>query len=239
MSTDYNLLDDPLFYITLGFFALITTALPAALGQVWFLPIGQTLALFVFLTLAVRRRALRPALTILGIWLAVQLVALILVTWLLPAQVEGAIRNGFDYRTSFLAWFYAGEPLPNGLRAQPLGRLVELVGVLVGSLLTGGLAGVWFLVRATNLAAFGAGSLWASSEATLNGLGGLPLWTLLRLAGYAGGIVLLAEPLLTRNWSFAYYLTERRTLILVAILLLVSGLLLELILPNAWRALFT
>jgi hypothetical protein len=104
---------------------------------------------------------------------------------------------------------------------------------------TGGLLGVWFLVRATNLAAYGAGSLWQSSGIASNVLGGLPVWTLLRLAGYAAAIVLLAEPLLTSNWSLPYYLTKRRRLLLVSAILLGSGLLLELILPAAWRTLFT
>jgi hypothetical protein len=238
MQNEYSLLNDPIFYIMLAFFALLTTALPAALGQPRFLPLAQTVALFVFLSIALRRGAVRQAIRILVIWLVLQLGSFIVITRLAPAQVEHAISDGFPYRQAFIGWFYGAEALPASLWTQPISRLIELLGVLVGSLVTGGLLGVWFLVRATNLAAYGAGALWQSSGVAINVLGGLPVWTLLRLAGYAGAIVLLAEPLLTGNWALSYYITKRRRLLLVSASLLLSGLLLELILPTAWRSLF-
>jgi hypothetical protein len=80
--------------------------------------------------------------------------------------------------------------------------------------------------------------LWQDTGQIVNLIAGLPLWTLLRLAGYAGFVVLLAEPLFTGNWTLRHYLGERRTLLLASTALLVAGLLLELILPGAWRRLF-
>jgi hypothetical protein len=238
MQEQYSLVRDPVFYVMLAFFALLTTAMPAALGQPRFLPFAQTVALFAFLALAIRQRKVPQAVLILAIWLALQIIALILTTWLAPDQVERAINEGFEYRTAFLGWFYGAGALPASLSAQPAARLGELLGIIFGSLLTGGLLGVWFLVRAANLAAYGAGVLGHDSGLFFNSIAGLPLWTLLRLAGYAGFVVLLAEPLFSRNWSPAYYLASRRRLLLISVTLLGLGLLLEVVLPGAWRTLF-
>jgi hypothetical protein len=239
MQSKDSLLHDPLFYITLGFFALLTTGLAAALGQPRFLPISQTVALFIFLAMAVRRGMMREALWIVVVWVVLQIATLSIVTRLVPGQVEQAIGNGFFYRTDFLAWFYAGEALPASLTVQPAARLLELIGILVGSLVTGGLVGVWFLVRAVNLAAYSAGALWQSSGFVGHLFAGLPLWTLLRLAGYGGFVVLLAEPLFTGRWSPGYYWRHRRRLLLLSATLLALGLILEVILPGLWRTLFS
>jgi hypothetical protein len=239
MQKSTSLLHDPLFYITLGFFALLTTGLAAAMGQPRFLPLSQTVALFVFLWMALRQSSVREALWILAIWLVVQIATMILVTRFAPGQVEQAIGNGFFYRMDFLAWFYAGDELPASLTTQPVARLIELAGVLLGSLVTGGLLGVWFLVRAANLAAYSAGALWQSSGFVGYLFAGLPLWTVLRLAGYASFVALLAEPLLTGRWSPGAHLQRRRNLLLIAAGLLLLGLLLELILPGLWRTIFS
>jgi hypothetical protein len=60
----------------------------------------------------------------------------------------------------------------------------------------------------------------------------LPLWTLVRVAGYAAGVVLLAEPLLTYTWSPRHYWRNRRGLILFALSLTAAGLALEWVLPG-------
>lgn len=238
MQKSYSLLNDPLFYAMLAFFALLTTASAAALGQPRFLPISQTVALFAFLAVALRRQTVRAALIVLAVWLVTQVAALILVTRLAPGQVEQAIGDGFAYRTSFSAWFYGAGALPASLAVQPGGRLLELAGILLGSLLTGGLVGVWFLVRAANLAAYGAGVLWYDSGQIINLFAGLPIWTVLRLSGYAGFVALLGTPLFSGNWSLRYYLNHHRRLVIVSVGLLLLGLVLELILPGVWRMLF-
>jgi hypothetical protein len=238
MQKSYTLLNDPIFYAMLAFFALLTTASAAALGQPRFLPISQTVALFAFLAVALRRQTVRAAVVVLAVWLATQVVAMILVTRLAPGQVEQAIGDGFAYRTSFSAWFYGAGALPASLVGQPGSRILEVAGILLGSLLTGGLVGVWFLVRAANLAAYGAGVLWYDSGQIINLFGGLPVWTLLRLAGYAGLVALLGAPLFSGNWSPRYYLTHHRRLVVASAGLLLLGLLLELILPGVWWTLF-
>jgi len=238
VQTKYRLAHDPVFYIMVGFFALITTALPTVLSQPRFLPLAQTLCLFVMLAIPVRQRLARQAMITLSIWLVVQLMTMSLITWFAPSQVEGAIGDGFIYRRAYLEWFFATGPAPDSFFVQPFNRVVELIGVLVGSLISGGLIGVWFLTRATNLAGFGVGSLLIPLQGATSLVAALPIWTLVRLAGYGGLIALLAEPLLTGHWALGYYWQERRPLLLWAVGLVALGLLLEAILPSFWRTLF-
>jgi hypothetical protein len=153
---------------------------------------------------------------------------------LFAGLVERAISDGFAYRGAVTAWFFAGAPLPGGLLAAPLSRLGEVAGVVVGSLASAGLIGAWFLVRATNLAAYGAGTLLGAMETPGLYIFVLPLWALVRIAGYAGLVILCAEPLLTGNWSPRSYWTQRRRLLLVSLGLVVAGLLLEIVLPPLW-----
>jgi hypothetical protein len=237
MLKPYQLYNDPIYYVTLAFFALLTTGVPALMGQPRFMPFTQTVALFVFFAVVVRHRALIPALRILAIWLVVQLMVLTLVTRLAPGQVEHAIREGFAYRSASIGWLHGAESLPGSLVSAPVSRLVEVVGVLVGSLLTGGLLGVWLLIRSANFAGYAAGAFWQDSNSLATVLAGLAPWVLVRLAGYAGFVALLAEPLLTSNWSLRYYLDERRHLVRISTALLLVGLLLELLLPGLWRTL--
>ncbi len=238
MSTQYRLSHDPAFYIMAGFFALVTTALPAVLGQPRFLPIAQTLALFVFLLIPLRQRQIRQALTVVALWLVLQWATMFLLAWLAPLQVERAINDGFIYRTAYLEWFFGTRQAPASLTVQPVRHLLEVIGVLLGSLVSGGLIGIWFLVRAVNLSAFGSGALLAPLAGLIGLLAALPVWTLVRLAGYAGFVILLAEPMLTRNWALSVFWKVRRALFIGSTTLLVIGLLLEIILPGAWRTFF-
>lgn len=238
MGKQYRLVYDPVFYIMLAFFALLTTALPASLGQPHFMPVAQTVALFVFLLIPLRQGLIRQAIGVMLIWLVIQLGVILILTWLVPLQLEKAIGDGFLYRSAYLQWFFGRGVEPDSLWAQPLNRSIELAGIMIGSLATGGLVGVWFLVRAANITGFGMGALIAPLGGFSHLLGALPLWTLVRLAGYAGAVVYLAEPLLTGNWSMRYYGNERRRLLLVVVGLLCLGLLLEFLLPGTWRTLF-
>jgi hypothetical protein len=238
MKQSYQLINDPLFYIVLSFFALLTTALPAAMGQPRFLPVVQTLALFSFLFYALRRGHLPQTLRLLALWLLLQMLALLLLTLVVPGQVERAISNGFQQRSDYLLWFYGGAGLPDTWLTQPWRRLGEFLGILFGSLLTGGLVGLWVLVRTVNLAAFEMGALLQSKPSVWMFLAILQPWTLCRLAGYGGLVGLLAEPLLTSNWRPQFYLTIRRRPFVTSGSLLLLGLLLEVTLPSLWRLIF-
>ena len=107
-----------------------------------------------FLAVPLRQRNLRSALFVVFLWLVLAMSTLLALTWLIPSQVEQAIADGFLYRTAFLEWYYAGSPLPASFGTQLLPSLIEIVGVTLGSLVTGGLVGAWFLVKAANLAAY-------------------------------------------------------------------------------------
>jgi hypothetical protein len=234
MPDSYSLTRDPVYYITVAFFAFLTTLLPALLGQPRFLPFSQALSLTIFVALALRKGHLRGALNVLALWLSVQFVLLFVLAFLFGGLVERAIPDGFVYRGTIANWFFGDEPYPGGLLTEPLRRLGEVVGILAGSLLTGGLVGNWFLVRAVNLAAFGSGALLSVLMQPGLILFAIPVWALVRIAGYAGLVLLCAEPLLTSNWSPSFYWTQRRSLLLVSVSLLLAGLLLELILPSIW-----
>ncbi|HRJ42090.1 MAG TPA: hypothetical protein PL105_09420 [Caldilineaceae bacterium] len=234
----YELTRDPLFFGTILFFALITTALPAMMGQPNFMPVLQALGLTIFTAIGLRRGGVGPALGVAALWLTGQLIFLCLLAWLLPASVEKAIHAGFLYRTGLSEWAYAGNILPEGMLAAPLARLGEIAGVVLGSLATVGLLGGWFLVKGVNLLAFGMGSLWREIGSPLGLLLGLAPWRLAQLAGYTGLFVLLTQPLLLNDWNPAHYLSTQRRLILISLALLAGGLLAELFLPGLWRALF-
>ncbi len=107
--------------------------------------------------------------------------------------------------------------------------------MLLGSLATGGLIGAFFLVRAVNFAAFGMGGLLA---ADVSSLAALPIWTLIKLAGYAGLFVLLSRPLLIKDFSATTLFNQNRRLLLISAGLMIGGLLLELFLPGLWSVWF-
>lgn len=240
MSQRYSLVNDPIYYVTVVLFALLTTGLPAVIGQPIFMPLAQTLALFTFLIIPLRQGLIRRAVLVMALWLVTQFVVILVVTLWVEQRVQEAFADGFLYRMAYVNWFYAaGDALrPDGFVVRPLARLLELIGITVGSLFTLGLVGIWFLVRAVNLTAFSMGALMlAVGEATAI-IAALPLWSLIRIAGYAGIVIVLAEPLLTSNWNPLFYLRERRRLLLVSVILLLLGLLLELFLPDLWRTLF-
>lgn len=234
----YDLTRDPLFYGTIVFFVLITTAIPAVMGQPNFMPTVQTLGLTIFAAVGLRRGGVASGLRIATLWLVVQALLFLLLAWLLPVQVEKAIHDGFLYRTGLVQWAYTGGAQPGSLLDAPLARLGEVAGILLGSLATVGLVGGWFLVKGVNLLAYGAGSLWRGLDSPLGILLGLAPWRLAQLAGYTGLFVLLIQPLLLNNWNPAHYLANQRRLILVSLALLVGGLLAELFLPGLWRSFF-
>ena len=237
MQKEYQLTRDPVFYGSVAFFALLTTTLPAILGQPRLLPLVQAVSLTVLMGLALRRRDVRGALGVVFLWLLVSMLSMLVLTWFAPEPVERAFENGFEYRARFSEWYYASSVLPASFADQPLASLVEIVGILLGSLLTGGLVGAWFLVKMANLAAFGAASLLL----TLGGVWmlpiALPLWSIAQLAGAAGLVVLLAEPLLSGRFAagVANLFGQRRRLLLIFGALYAAGILLEWLLPSFWH----
>jgi hypothetical protein len=239
MQPSYSLARDPIFYVTVGFFAFLTTSLPTVIGQPNFLPIVQTVALFIFLLVPLRQGLIRQALWVMALWLGIQFVVVTSLTWFLEARAERAFHDGFQYRMAYVAWFYRAVDVvrPDSFAAIPLSRLLELVGVLLGSLVSVGLIGVWFLVKSVNLAAYNMGVLLIPLQSAAGLLLALPLWSLLRIAGYAGLVILLSEPGITGNWQPGHYWRTRQRLIVIAGGLLLGGLLLELFLPDLWRLL--
>ncbi len=237
MTSSYRLTQDPLFYVTAALFALLTTSLPAFLGQAALLPVLQALGLTIFAGVALRQEGPATALKLMGLWLGVQFLTLLVVTLIRPGAAEQALGDGFAYRASYVQWFFTGQGLPHAVTAEPLGRLAQLAGIVLGSLLTGGLVGAWFLAKAVNQFAFSVGVL-AEELGGMGVIAGLTPWSLLTLAGYAGLVVLLAEPIVNNIWDVGHFLDQRRRLLVTSLALLLAGLLLELVLPGAWSRTF-
>lgn len=241
MSKEYTLSRDPVFFATVAFFALLTTGLSSVLGQLRFLPIIQALALTVLLWIPLRRRDLPGALATVFLWLAAAMLTVFVVTWLDPVQMERTFENGFLHRAAFAEWYYAnsltGSPLPASFGTQPLASLAEVLGLVLGSLLTGGLVGAWFLMKLANLAAFSAASLLLTLPNPLLIVVALPVWSILQVIGGGGMLVVLAEPLASGRFGTGLRELARSRLrpLLIFGGLLLLGLLLELLLPPFWH----
>ena len=236
-STQYRLQRDPIFFFTVGCFALLTTGLPAVLGQPRFMPLLQAVALTLFMLIPLRQRDVRGALAVMFLWLTLQTSILLVLTWFAPVQLERAFEGGFLFRAEMSEWYFAGSPLPASFASQPIPSLVEILGILAGSLFTGGLVGNWFLLRMANLAAFGAGSLLVALENPLWLPIALPPWSVLQLIGGGGLVALLAEPLASGQLGAGIrrFGGERRPPLLIFGALYLAGLVFELVLPPFWH----
>lgn len=231
-TSSRSITQDPIYFTTAAFFAVLTTALPALLGQPRFMPILQALSLTIFMVLPLHHRHPGGALRVVAIWLPLQYLTLVLLTLIFRGQVEQAITNGFVLQGEIAQWYFGGAAMPAAFGATLGGRLIELIGVVVGSLASAGLVGAWFIAGTLNLAAYTTAIVAVALESALLFPFAIPWWTLLRVAGLAGLLVLLAEPLITYTWSPRHYWQHRRALILGSAALFIVGVLVELFLPG-------
>jgi len=235
MSQEYRLTRDPAFWAMGAFFALLTTAMPALFGQMRFMPISQTIVLSIFMGIAVRRHDLRSALTVVYTWLLVSMTSLIVLMLLVPGQVERAFDDGFMVRAMTSEWYFTNSPLPASFATEPIPAALEIAGVTLGALFTGGVIGVWSLVRMANLAAFTAGHLLGVLGSPLWIVVALPIWNLLQIVGAGGLVVLFAEPLLVDRFGLRRWFTRRRLALAIFGAIYVAGVLAKLILPAFWH----
>lgn len=237
MTKEYTLSRDPVFFAVVIFFALLTTGLSSVMGQLRFLPIVQALALTALLWIPLRRRDLTSALAAVFLWLLTAMLTVFVVTMFDPVAMERTFENGFLHRAAYAEWYYANSPLPASFGTQPVAGVVEILGVLLGSLLTGGVVGAWFLMKVANLAAFSAASLLLTLPSPLLIVVALPVWSILQVIGGGGLLVLLAEPLASGQLGAG--LRElgkgRRPPLLLFGGLFVLGLLLEIVLAPFWH----
>jgi hypothetical protein len=235
----YRLTSDPAYYGTAAVFALLTTALPAASGQSRFLPIAQAIALTAFLAIPIRKGLWKEAVKVLGIWIALALAVVIGLTVVAADHMERSISNGFEYRASLLTWVYGASAMPDTMRTEPARKLLEMIGILAGTVLTAGLFGNWLLMQAVNLTGFGIAIVWGAAGGPSGLLLAIPIWSLLHIAGIAGLVILLSEPLLSGHWSPRYYWMNRRALVVGSVALAAMGLLLGFVAPPIWQSFMT
>ncbi|MCB9137648.1 MAG: hypothetical protein H6642_04795 [Caldilineaceae bacterium] len=238
MSNGYSVGQDALYPAVVALFAVVTTALPAAFGQPLLLHVLQTLALTLLLGIALRSGSFQAGMRTLAVWIGVQALLMAMITFFFGDQAARAIPGGFDLGAAMIEWLYTANPLPNGIAAAPVARTIEFLGITIGSLLTGGLIGGWFLTGAVNQAAFISGTLLASLDQDVSFLVAFLPWSILVIAGYAGLLVCCAAPVWRSDWSVIRFQGRCRPILLAALALLIAGLLSELLLPDAWRALF-
>ena len=146
--------------------------------------------------------------------------------------MENAIPNGFEVRSDTLAWAYGASEISGALVANLTARLVEMTGVAIGSLLTAGLVGNWFLMRTANLMGFSMGVLLRAFDGPAGLVLAALVWGLLRIAGLAGLVLLLSQPLLSGQWSPRCYWAAQRKLVVATLFLLALGLVLGLFGPR-------
>ena len=235
MERAYQLSRDPVYFAMAAFFALLTTGLPAIIGQPRFMPLSQAIVLTLFLAIAVRAGDMRSAIAIVFLWLATSMAILVTLTWFAPDQVERAFENGFMQRAMTSEWYFARSPLPGSVASEPVATLVEAAGVILGALLTGGLIGAWFLVRMANLAAFSAGHLLGIFGNPLLIFIALPLWSILQIAGAGGLVALCSEPLLSCRFAIGAWFRRRKHLLAIFGALYALGLVAEAFLPAFWH----
>ncbi len=237
MQQEYQLSRDPIFFVTAGFFALLVTGLSAVMGQLRFLPIVQALALTIFLLIPLRRHDLRSALILIFVWLALAMTMIFGLTWFSAGFMERAFENGFLHRAAFAEWYYANSPLPASFSTQPAASSIEIVGIVLGSLLTAGLVGAWFLMRLANLAAYTAASLLLTLPNGLWIVVALPLWSVLQVIGGGGLLAVLAEPLASGRLIAGVKAlgAGRRLPLLIFGAVFALGLILEVLLAPLWH----
>ena len=238
MPKPYSITREPIYLMTVAAFALITTVIPTMFGQRGIWPLIQSVALTLFMGMTIRHRYFGRATVVLALWLSIQLLLMTLLSYAIPEQVQRVIPDGFNRQAQLLEWFYAGSAQPDALVTAPLARLFEIVALLIGTIVTGGLIGVWILVRTVTLVGFYAGLLLAAVGDVTGIIAAVQPWALLRIAGYAGFVLLLSEPLLTGNMRPSVLLVKRRRLLLIAAGLLLTGLIFEIFLPEIWRTIF-
>lgn len=220
---------DPLYYVILAFFALLTTALGMWLKSPWFMAFAQTAALWLFALATFRQRSVTRALLVLGLWCALQFFVVGGLTLIAPSRAEAAIGNGFLYREALLEWHFTGESLPASWLLQPLARGAELLGVTVGAAISAGLLGIWFLVRLVNLYAFGLAAMAQVTGEPSLVFTGLAPWLALRILGSIATIASLGQVGFTGVWNPLHWPALQRRTLWIGIALLVAGLLVELI----------
>ncbi len=128
-------------------------------------------------------------------------------------------RYGWEHAAYYSEWYYANSVLPASFADQPIMSLIEIVGITLGSLLTGGLVGAWFLLRLANLAAFSATMLLTTLGSPVLLPIALPIWSILQIVGGGGLVVLLAAPIYSKGFGAAVrdlFGPRRRLLLILA-----------------------
>jgi hypothetical protein len=197
----YDFIADPLIFLFLAFGAPITTMLGLLAGQRTLLPLMNAAVIFPFFALAVRRGRLARAVGFTLAWAACQALSIVILTWAVPERAEYGVSQGIEYRAAMMQWLATGQSSETTL-ASFLPTYARDLGLLVlASLISGGLGGLFIIAKLLNYTGFYVAHLATyASHPLLLAFVAWPIWMLARVAGYSACCAVLAEPLLRLDW---------------------------------------
>ncbi|MCC7353263.1 MAG: hypothetical protein IT330_05850 [Anaerolineae bacterium] len=231
----YDFLSDPLIFVFLAIGAPITTMLGFLAGRQVFLLAMNTVVIFPFFALAVRRGRPLRAVGLTLAWGLFQTISVIVLTLAVPQQAESSIAQGIEYRAEMVQWIATGHSPENTLvlflpaQARNFGLLAA------ASVLTGGLGGLFMIASLINYSGFYIAHLTAHATQPLLLVGvAWPIWSLTAIIGYVVCCVVLAEPLLRLDWRAPL---RRLPLLVIGLSLVLLDAIFRLLAGPLWRAL--
>lgn len=253
-SPGYHVLDDWVVYPVLVFGVILAAVPSLLLGQQICLPVLPVLVIAPMFLWAVRLGRPQRAIGLALVWAA----SLALTVWvsslLVPERAGQAIWRGLEMRSELLAWIATGTAGAGEVLGLPLDvttQLLQALLVLVGSLVSAGLAGLAVDALLINATSFVAASIVEQANRLLPGiLLAWPIWSVVRVLGYIICGAVLAEPIFLsrllfgtaqepapeRPASLAQWWQWRRRLLLSGIGLILLAIALQLLLGPSWAS---
>jgi hypothetical protein len=229
----YDFLSDPLIFIILAIFTPIANMLGFLTGNSLFLLIVDTVVIFPFFLLAIRRGRLQRAIGFTLVWSVIQAISVIVLTGAVPQQAEFSIAQGIEYHAEMTQWIATGQSSVNTPTAFLPAQGRSLALLVVATVLTGGFGGLLMIASQINYTGFYIAHLISHAvNPLLLAVSAWPLWNLVNVAGFLICCAVLAEPLLCWNRRAPM---KRLPLLAMGLSLIVLDTILRLLLAPVWR----
>ena len=229
----YDFLSDPLIFIILAIFTPIANMLGFLTGNPLFLLILDTVVIFPFFLLAIRRGRVLRAIGFTLVWSAIQAISVIVLTLAVPQQAEYAVAQGIEYRAEMVQWIATGQSSGNTPVAFLPAQGRNLAVLVVATVLTGGFGGLLMVASQINYTGFYIAHLVShATNPLLLVVSAWPVWNLANMVGYVICCAVLAEPLL--RWN-RHAPMKRLPLLAVGFIFIVLDTILRLLLALYWR----
>jgi len=201
-------------------------------GHRAFLLVMNALVVAPFFVLAVRRGRPSRAIGLTLAWCLFQVLSITMLTLAVPQQAESGIAQGLEYRSEMVQWIATGHSRENTPALFLPAQMRNFGLLVVVTILTGGLGGLFMIAGLINYTGFYIAHLIAHTTrpALLIGVA----WSLAEVIGYVICCVVLAEPLLRLDWRAPL---RRLPLLALGLSLLIADAALRLLAAPLWRAL--